>query len=144
MHLCPQQKLCNKYNKRLIKTYFDAFFFFVSPTLWRRNSKQKENLSLFIFSPHNPCFKSLYVQEHIEVDDKLTNIAHLGFTHGHHTDLIWSFFKFLYVHRCYGSKCDYGLLLIDCRDITMNKTATYKKGGKGWKIQLSIKKKHKK
>lgn len=93
-------------------------------TFLGKKKQTKKNLSFFIFSPHNPCFKSLYVQEHIEVDDKLANTAHLVFTHGHHTDLSWSCLNFLYVHRCYGTKCDYGLLLINCKDITMNKTAT--------------------
>lgn len=32
--------------------------------------------------------------------------------------------KLIYVHRCYGAKCDYCLLVIKCRDITMMTTAT--------------------
>lgn len=51
---------------------------------------QPEKLKPLYFSPHNPCFKSLYVQEHIEVYDKLPVTAQRVFTHGHHTDLIWS------------------------------------------------------
>lgn len=51
----------------------------------RRN--HHENLSLFIFSPHSPCFKSLCVQEHTEVDDKPVNAS------GRPINLIWSCLK---------------------------------------------------
>lgn len=96
---------------------------------FREENTNHKNVSFFIFSPHNPCFKSLACSR--ASGRSMTSTAHLVFTHGHHTDLIWSCLKFLCVHRCYGSKWYYGLLLINCRDIKINKISYLKKGGDG-------------
>lgn len=81
--------------------------------LLEKKRRQTNKLKPGLFLVHTTHASS---QEHWEVNDKIINTAHRVVPLGHHTDLVWSCSKFLYIHRCYGSKCDYDdLLLINCR-----------------------------